>query len=217
MGEPVLRCLDCYSKFGPIVADLRCGLCGTLFRLREYLYSDTFPEEGRLIAEVEVRNLYLRLQETGTRIAQNPLGPGTLRWPEGVPEARLQTTPKAKPAEPPKKGDTSEEPGEASGSKPAPIRSPEEIEKEVALEKEKKEKKSRKKSREEKGDGRKSPQKKKDKKKSRSPGRSRSRQRKVKEEVPGEIEEDIRQREEVEARRKERDRSRVDCLAHEYL
>ena len=48
-----------------------------------------------------------------------------------MPEARLQTTPKAKPAEPPKKGDTSEEPGEASGSKPAPNRSPEEIEKEV--------------------------------------------------------------------------------------
>ena len=61
--NPDLRCRNCRGKFGPIVEDDRCSLCGTVFKYCELILSDRFPADGGLEAEAGIRNLYYQVLE----------------------------------------------------------------------------------------------------------------------------------------------------------
>lgn len=107
MGDGSLRCLDCQGKFGAICSDLRCALCGTLFRLRGLVLSENFPKEAGHFAEVTLRDSYFKVLEEGeTKSAELRSLGGASECPPGVIDKRpleaaplpLNTTPKAKPA-----------------------------------------------------------------------------------------------------------------------
>lgn len=107
MGDGSLRCLDCQGKFGAICSDLRCALCGTLFRLRGLVLSENFPKEAGHFAEVTLRDTYFKVLEEGeTKAAELLSLGGATECPPGVIDKRpleaatelQKTTPKAKPA-----------------------------------------------------------------------------------------------------------------------
>ena len=204
MGDSGLRCLDCLGKFGLPIANLRCGTCGLLYRLRELLQSDRYPPQATLIAELELKNVYFRLLEQAERVTKEFAGqeeaPPIEREEKQAEEERsvLQTTPKSAP---PKKGEFSPTGGEASGSRPSPRKEEETKEREPTgeVKKEKPKKKHT--------DKPKAKDKKKDKRKSRSAGRSRTPKRRVKEEGESSGREAVAEAEEIEEDRKARDRS----------
>ena len=108
MGDTSLRCLDCQGKFGAICSDLRCALCGTLFRLKGLVLSEAFPEGAGHFAEVSLRDVYFKNLEAGeAKVLEEKAQGGIKEEPPGVidkrpleaPPLNLQTTPKAKPAE----------------------------------------------------------------------------------------------------------------------
>ena len=209
MGEGPLRCLDCQSKFGPAVFDLRCGVCGTLFRLKNFLLSDKFPVSARYIAEGQLRNFYFHLQDVGEKSIRGDFDTGADLSATAAPkveESAPCTAPKAKPVAPAPLGETSPEPGASSSARGA-HREEEPEEKKVSTKESKSAKRERR--REEKREGRKSPSKRKDKRKSRSPERRASPVAEVKEETDPELEREAREEIEIEARRKRRDRSRT--------
>ena len=106
MGDSCLRCLDCQGKFGAICSDLRCALCGTLFRLKALVLSERFPPGAGHFAEVTLRDTYFKVLEEGeAKAAQDQGGkeeqpPGEIdKSPlEAKPVSPLQTTPMARPA-----------------------------------------------------------------------------------------------------------------------
>ena len=181
MGDQGLRCLDCQGKFGRPVAELRCGTCGTLFKIKEILLSAHYPPEGVVFAEVELRALCFKLKEVAANLNQQ-LALGGVAPPEvdkgAGPQVRediLSTTPKSKP---PVKGGIPPK-GEASGSKPEGVKEEVDTIEEEPIAKKDKEHKKKKKVR---GEERKersprSQEPKKSKRRSRSPRRSRSRRR----------------------------------------
>lgn len=110
MGDEVLRCSNCSGKFGPVVGDQRCGLCGLLHRYQTLLVSDRFPGVGGQFALPELQGAYHKALEIAESYHQHQQGgavPPRSSDSEapGVGGVGLQTTPKAKP---PIKGEVEE-------------------------------------------------------------------------------------------------------------
>lgn len=96
-----LDCLDCRGKFGPVLAELRCSLCGQLFRLRQLVLSERFPADGvpvvepqvkaALFAALEVADSYLSKQkDKGAQKDSSTPGEGSDK------QYLLEATPKSK-------------------------------------------------------------------------------------------------------------------------
>lgn len=206
MGDNCLRCLDCQGKFGAICSDLRCALCGTLFRLKGLVLSETFPAGAGHFAEVSLRDVYFKVLEAGeAKAAEEEVRGGEKKDPPGSIDKsplddtarRLQTTPKAKPAV---KGGGVEEEGVKEES-PVEEKSPKER---AESSHRREEKPKHKKKRRPKSEEEEEVKAKKKKRRSRTSGRSRSRT------LRGKQEERIEERPPLQRNpeRKERDRSR---------
>lgn len=118
MGDESLRCLGCQGKFGRPLANLRCDVCGLIFRLQDVIYSERFPALGSEFITPELRGVYYRALEVVDTYQRSLQGGSVPPRSEEATQVDLQTTPKAKPAvkaevaQPtaPEKGDTKEEP-----------------------------------------------------------------------------------------------------------
>lgn len=177
MGDTSLRCLDCQGKFGAICSDLRCALCGTLFRLKRLVLSEAFPEGAGHFAEVSLRDVYFKILEAGeAKVLEEKAQGGIKEEPPGVidkrpleaPPLNLQTTPKAKPAE---KG----EPGKLEEKRVEGLGGDQEVAERATSAHRPKEKSKHKKRHHRRSEEEEENKDKKKRRRSRTPGRSRSR------------------------------------------
>lgn len=96
-----LECLDCRGKFGGIVHELRCSLCGQLYRLRQLLLSERFPSDGVPVVEPQVKAALFTALEVSDSFLSGKADKGDLKG-SSAPEtgsgdsALLEATAKSK-------------------------------------------------------------------------------------------------------------------------
>ena len=108
MGDGSLRCVDCQGRLGKPEAEQRCGLCLSLYRLRDLVLSERFPAIGSSQIGPLVRTAYwtaLELTEAYHRAQQGgenpPSGEGGGKHPDKSSGSAPGLAPKAKPPSPP--------------------------------------------------------------------------------------------------------------------
>lgn len=99
-SNPPVVCSECGGKFGAIVVDSRCELCGQLRRLGELILSDRFPADGQPVIEPLVKGALFSAREVSDsylrRQAEQEKKGGQVAPREGSKASgRVATPPKA--------------------------------------------------------------------------------------------------------------------------